>query len=134
MRDETHGEWAEGERVEAGVMDAISRLRHAMKHYECVYAIWDGSCVKIGKTRGLIQKRIKELQTGSSRSIKPLLEVRVPCGAKEAEAWSHRRLRDKRAAGEWFRCTKREAADTLLLATFPNDGRVVVWNYKGGCD
>jgi hypothetical protein len=64
---------------------------------EVVYAITDGSAIKVGKTRGHPAERLKDLQTGNPR----LLRL-VAYTTHLTEAQAHRRLARCRLSREWF--------------------------------
>jgi hypothetical protein len=63
-----------------------------------VYALWDGTAVKVGKCSGHPHERLKDLQTGNPRVL-VLLAYTTHLGEKAA----HRRLGRWHLRGEWFR-------------------------------
>lgn len=65
-----------------------------------VYFLLAGPFVKIGKTSGRPDSRIKELQTGCPFPIQLVGHVR---GGMSKERELHRSFADYRAHGEWFR-------------------------------
>jgi hypothetical protein len=65
-----------------------------------VYAVYDGTAIKIGKCRGHPKTRIETLQTGNPR---PLHLLAWTTAITEREA--HRRLRSSHLPGEWFSVT-----------------------------
>lgn len=91
-----------------------------------VYVLWDGSCVKIGKTFGCVKKRVKELQTGSSRRLVPLIGVLLPCAVSDVEKRCKDRLKAHNTSGEWFRVSKQDAVDVVIDESQIYVGRKVV--------
>jgi len=65
---------------------------------------------KIGFSERKIEKRIKELQTGSHSEIRVVQEYETD-NARQVETIMHRFFRSKRISGEWFELTLDEAAD-----------------------
>jgi hypothetical protein len=81
---------------------AIARMVDGRDTGEIVYAISDGTAVKIGKVIGQHpRERLAELQTGNPR---PLVLVAYTHGR---EAVWHRVLSRDRVRGEWFRLSER---------------------------
>jgi hypothetical protein len=81
---------------------AIARMLSGRDTGEIVYAITDGTAVKIGKVLGQHpRERLAELQTGNPR---PLVLLAYTHG-REA-AW-HKVLSRDRIRGEWFAPTER---------------------------
>jgi hypothetical protein len=81
---------------------AIARMLSGQDTGEIVYAITDGTAVKIGKCVGQHpRERLAELQTGNPRQ---LLLVAYTHGKESV--W-HRVLARDRVRGEWFRSTER---------------------------
>jgi hypothetical protein len=76
------------------IPDLAERIESAT---EKVYAIADGECVKVGKTRYHPQQRLEELQTGNPRVLR-LLAWTVTLTERQA----HRKLRRWHVRGEWF--------------------------------
>lgn len=62
-----------------------------------VYAIWDGECIKVGKSKGDPRARMARLQTGSSRKLWLLAYT-----TQRSERWWHGKLWGSRKLGEWF--------------------------------
>jgi hypothetical protein len=79
------------------------RPRIVGKH---VYLLRDGDLVKIGYASS-INRRISHLQTSSPRSLTLLGVVR---GGRKTEQMLHRKFRDYRVRGEWFRIEAELAA------------------------
>jgi hypothetical protein len=76
---------------------------------ELVYAIADGAgFVKIGRTRGSPEIRLRDLQTGNPR---PLALVGYTSTVSERQL--HRRLGRWRTHGEWFRATPQVLAELV---------------------
>ncbi len=67
-----------------------------------VYAIWDGEAVKIGKCKGHPATRLKELQTGNSRTLQLLAWT-----TNLTERQAHSALWSVRVRGEWFRLSEK---------------------------
>lgn len=65
---------------------------------------------KIGFTERNIQKRIKELQTGSHSEMHVVQEYESD-NARQIETIMHRQFRSKRISGEWFELTNEEVFD-----------------------
>jgi hypothetical protein len=91
-----------------------------------VYVLWDGSRAKIGKAVN-VRNRVKQLQTGSSRKLNPLVSVELPDGAYEVEEWCKKALKDKNVIGEWFRCSQLEAVQIVIAGASPYLG--ATWTY-----
>src|SRR4051812_45704665 len=61
----------------------------------------ENGLVKIGFTKSGVKKRLAQLRTGGSS---PMAIRGTMDGDKATEAEIHRRFRDFRSHGEWFRC------------------------------
>lgn len=61
----------------------------------------DWTIYKIGFTKKSIQKRIKQLQTGSATPIH-LVHFYKTQNYSKVEKWLHRKWKQKRQKGEWF--------------------------------
>jgi hypothetical protein len=66
-----------------------------------VYVITDGTAVKIGKSAGHPQNRLKGLQTGNPRLLRLIAWAYVP-DRKAAEVEMHVKFQSKNVLGEWF--------------------------------
>lgn len=64
----------------------------------------DNGRYKIGITKGDVDKRIKQLQTGNSQEIY-LVNKYVSENYRKIEGWLHRKYGMTRAKGEWFDLT-----------------------------
>jgi hypothetical protein len=81
-----------------------------------VYIFRAGRKVKVGRA-GDIARRVAALQGGCPHKITPVLAVGPfdsPI-ASSIERESHRRMRNKRAQGEWFSCSVEQATAVLVL-------------------
>ena len=66
-----------------------------------VYVITDGTAVKIGT--GDVKERIKQLQCGNPRELRPVCTIELPLGdGFQLEAALHRYYANYRIRGEWF--------------------------------
>ncbi len=63
----------------------------------CVYCLWDGRYVKIGKTDGHPKLRMRELQTGNPGKLRLVAFTRTL-----SEKRAHTLLHRDRVRGEWF--------------------------------
>jgi hypothetical protein len=63
-----------------------------------VYAITDGTSIKLGTSKGHPRARMADLQTGSSREL-----ILLAYDARTTEKQVHRLLHRHRLRGEWFR-------------------------------
>lgn len=91
---------------------------------------WGTDRYKIGITKGDIDKRIKQLQTGCPDEI-ILTNSYETENYRKLEGWMHRKLNSKRVEGEWFEledsdvfsfieeCKKGDEIITLLLNDNP---------------
>lgn len=70
--------------------------------------------VKIGFTKGDVQKRLKSLQTGSASEL--IMLVKHP-GTPETERRLHERFASSRLYGEWFKATD-ELVAYMVQATW----------------
>jgi hypothetical protein len=70
----------------------------ALLEAAAVYAIWDGTAVKVGTCKGHPRQRMAELQVGNPRRLEL---VAYTVSLTEAEA--HKKLRKHRVRGEWHR-------------------------------
>lgn len=68
-----------------------------------VYVLNCGAEYKIGKTKRAVAKRVKELQTGNSQVIRPIIEIPTTC-ASALERDLHKKYSEYRIRknGEWF--------------------------------
>ena len=73
-------------------------------------ANWDANKFKIGITRGKVEKRLKQLQTGNGEKIE-ILQVFETEHFLKVEKSMHRRYGHKKSKGEWF-----ELSDDDILA------------------
>ena len=82
--------------------------RQALGHW--IYGISDGTSLKVGYAMD-IERRLRELQTGSPRELVVVYRWRVTqwksahaeiVSAKNWERWYHRKLRGFHLRGEWF--------------------------------
>lgn len=82
----------------------LKTLSSAKKPKYFVYFVSDGTAVKIGKTTGTVDGRVKELQTGNPRKISVLfaIPVKTESGAYDIENHFHLAFQDYRLSGEWF--------------------------------
>jgi hypothetical protein len=76
-----------------------------------VYVVQAGEFYKIGMTRGDVDKRLAQLQTGSPRRLK-LIKVIETDNPARMERTLHAMLQHKRGPGEWF---KLDADDLDIL-------------------
>lgn len=60
------------------------------------------SLVKIGYTRGSVEKRIKMLQTGQPFPLRVIATHPIEEDVRQTEAWLHAFLKQERRSGEWF--------------------------------
>ena len=68
-----------------------------------VYIISDGDFIKIGKTRGGVERRFREIQTGNPRPLKVMAIIHDESWRDESvEKKLHKRFSYCRVAGEWF--------------------------------
>lgn len=67
-----------------------------------IYFVECDGWIKIGKTEGSVEKRIKQLQTGSPHEIKLVKSFRVENYLDIVEMALHEQFQNKRARGEWF--------------------------------
>lgn len=66
-----------------------------------VYVITDGTAVKIGT--GDVERRIKQLQCGNPRELRPVCTIELPFGdGCQLERALHRYYANYRIRGEWF--------------------------------
>lgn len=70
---------------------------HTFERATIVYALTDGSSVKIGKSTGHPIRRLKSLSTGNPR---PLRLLAYTAGTTESAV--HKQLHRYRTRGEWF--------------------------------
>lgn len=76
--------------------------------------------VKIGLATNP-DRRLRSLQTGSSRKVRLLLQLPVPtASARDIERRAHWLLRDCRAHGEWFTTGEIEATEAARAAVACN--------------
>ncbi len=68
---------------------------------EFVYAIWDGSAIKIGRSAGHPKLRLDALQTGNPRNLQLLAYTAAVTERRVHQILSRHRLR-----GEWFSPSK----------------------------
>jgi hypothetical protein len=87
----------------------LNRTKHANSQ---VYFIHDGEYVKIGVTNSGVQKRIKNLQTGSSRPLRVVATIQS-CEPYKLESSLHTMFADKRVKGEWFDITIEKVASIV---------------------
>lgn len=57
--------------------------------------------IKVGYTYGSVNKRLCTMQTGSPEKLELLLSV--PNAGRYEESWIHRRFKETRIHGEWFK-------------------------------
>ena len=86
---------------------ALDKLRDMKKKNTEVYFIWDGEMMKIGLTTKGAKKRIKQLQTGSSRQLEIFRTVKTD-RPFELESHLHKMFGERRVNGEWFAVSKKE--------------------------
>ena len=67
-----------------------------------VYLLECGDKYKIGYTRKTIEQRIKQMKTGNSEEFKVLSFFESKWGTK-IESHLHKRFKDKKISGEWFK-------------------------------
>jgi hypothetical protein len=90
-----------------------------------VYALTDGSAIKIGKTSRHPAERLRALQTGSSRKLALLAYT-----TGVTERYVHRHLWHSHVRAEWFECSPRVLAelktwawvDVAVMATVATGG------------
>jgi hypothetical protein len=78
-----------------------------MKGKVYLLANWDANKFKIGITRGKVEKRLKQLQTGNGEKIE-ILEVFETEHFLKVEKALHRTYDHKKTKGEWFELTDEE--------------------------
>jgi hypothetical protein len=78
-----------------------------------VYALWDGSAIKVGSSKEHPRSRLSTLQTGNPRYLRLVAYRLVEDGKSpsEVERQTHRRLWHSHLRGEWFRVTPRVMAE-----------------------
>jgi|TARA_B110000259_G_scaffold185897_1_gene235917 hypothetical protein len=81
-----------------------------MKGKVYLLANWDANKFKIGITRGKVEKRLKQLQTGNGEKIE-ILQVFETEHFLKVEKSMHRRYGHKKSKGEWF-----ELSDEDIIA------------------
>lgn len=70
---------------------------------------------KIGVTKGSVEARIKNLQTGNSNEIVLVQKYQTP-NFNKVERWLHRVFRECRLEGEWFDLTDEQVRSFLTEA------------------
>jgi hypothetical protein len=65
--------------------------------------------IKIGYTRGKVEKRAKQLLTGSSADLSIIKTIPTDFGYK-TETYLHRIFSHKKVRGEWFNLTQEDIA------------------------
>lgn len=82
-----------------------------------IYFIRSGEFVKIGYTsKGTVDGRLADLQTGSPRELEPLVEVD---GDRKVESALHSIFSEERVSGEWFTLSRRLIRTVGLLIHDP---------------
>lgn len=100
-------------KIEHPSIDTLQEiLRSDIKNKSQVYFIWDGTYMKIGITTRGSHKRIKELQTGSSRDLTIFKRINVEHPLK-LEKELHKKYKKQRVRGEWFNISKNDVLGLL---------------------
>ncbi len=99
--------------------EVIDKYSH---HTDFVYFISDGSCTKVGVTKGTVIGRIKSLQSGNPRKLICIafkFEPHVK-DAYEIESWLHKEFENKHVRGEWFVLTDEDinSYSTVRIADY----------------
>lgn len=96
--------------------------RQELGHW--IYGISDGEAIKVGYAMD-IEARLRDLQVGNPRELVVVYRFRVRqwkkahaeiVSAKNWERWHHKKLREFRLRGEWFRA---EALPVLMELNAP---------------
>lgn len=74
------------------------------------------SLVKIGYTRGSVEKRIKAMQTGQPFALRIIATHPIEDDVRRKEAWLHAFLKQERRRGEWFEMALEPDAFAALIA------------------
>jgi hypothetical protein len=72
-----------------------------------VYLIECDNRYKIGYTRKSIEQRIKQMQTGNSKSFNLVSAFESKWGTR-IESHLHRRYKNKKVSGEWFELSEED--------------------------
>lgn len=62
---------------------------------------WGTERYKIGVTKSDVEKRLKQLQTGSSDEL-VIVKTFESDNYRKIEGWLHRKYKSKQVSGEWF--------------------------------
>lgn len=74
------------------------------------------SLVKIGYTKGPVEKRLKTLQTGQPFPLRVIATQQIDQNARQTEGWLHAFLKQERRRGEWFELNLEPEAFADLIA------------------
>lgn len=91
------------------LLDILASIDRAKSQ---VYFIWDGKFMKIGLTRRGALKRVKNLQTGSYRTMEVFRTIQTD-NPEQLEKFLHSAFGEKRVRGEWFEVTEEEISDLV---------------------
>jgi len=85
----------------------LDKLVEALQNNSQVYFIWDGLHFKIGITVRKVQKRVTQLQTGSSRTL-TVHDTILTENPRRLEKYLHDVYKEQHVRGEWFAITADE--------------------------